>query len=417
MAARATRRISASEETRERRVRFEWAVAPRTIWLMAGVAALFVVTWIVLTQAMYVFILLFTGIVIAEGIRPLVEWLHARHLPRSLAVLLVYLGLVIILAGLGWLISGALVAQISVLSAHLPSYLRRVGDLVSTIRHAVGQNSLLSNALASLQSTLTGAAGGLFTRLLNVPLLLVRSLFSAFIVLVVAFFWLTGVEELEPLFVSVFPGHLQPRVRAMIADAGPRLGGYTRGVAIDMVVVGTLSGLAVWLLGVPYPLVLGVIAGLTELIPYFGPWIGGSVAVAVALLAGSPIIALIVAGVYLVIQEIEGHALVPFVMMRSVKINPFVVVIAVLLGTTLLGVAGGILAVPAAVLVDIILQQAIVPVARDAADDAPKRPYQRPWFWRRSADARSADAPPRRQSDRPLVGADEPDREGRAADA
>lgn len=150
----------------------------------------------------------------------------------------------------------------------------------------------------------------------------------------------------------------------LLGDMGYRLSGYVRGVAINMVVVGALSGAVDWLLGIPYAVLLGIVAGMTEIIPYFGPWISGGVAAIVALVAVSPIAALEVVVAYVLIQEVEGHVLIPFVMMRSVKLNPLTVVIAVLLGTELLGIIGGILAVPAAAVIEVVFMRAVVPAVR-----------------------------------------------------
>ena len=171
-------------------------------------------------------------------------------------------------------------------------------------------------------------------------------------------------QGLKPLVLSLFPEESRPAVADLLGDMGYRLSGYVRGVAINMVVVGALSGAVDWLLGIPYAVLLGIVAGMTEIIPYFGPWISGGVAAIVALVAVSPIAALEVVVAYVLIQEVEGHVLIPFVMMRSVKLNPLTVVIAVLLGTELLGIIGGILAVPAAAVIEVVFMRAVVPAVR-----------------------------------------------------
>ena len=113
-----------------------------------------------------------------------------------------------------------------------------------------------------------------------------------------------------------------------------------------MVIIGTLTGLGLALLGVPYALLLGLLAALTELLPYLGPWISGSVSVVFSLIAVGPLKAVEVVILFILIQEIEGNVVEPLVMSRAVRIDPLLVIVAVLIGLDLLGIIGAILAVP-----------------------------------------------------------------------
>jgi predicted PurR-regulated permease PerM len=178
---------------------------------------------------------------------------------------------------------------------------------------------------------------------------------------------------------------------------GIRLSGYVRGVGINMLVIGILSGGADWLLGIPYPTLLGIVAGLMEIIPYFGPWISGGIAAIVALVTISPIAALEVIVAYILIQQIEGHVLIPYVMMRTVKINPLTVVIAVLLGTELLGIIGGILALPVAAVVEVVIMRAILPALRRRVDHSHHVPHAQPAERPAESDRRSDQRDQRRE--------------------
>jgi predicted PurR-regulated permease PerM len=153
-------------------------------------------------------------------------------------------------------------------------------------------------------------------------------------------------------------------VQDVLDEVQRKIGWYLRGVAINSVVVGALSGAADWLIGAPYPLILGVLAGTTELIPYFGPWISGGVAVLVTLLTGQVVTALVIVVAYVLIQQIEGHVLIPYVMMRVVEVNPLIVVLSTLLGFMLLGLIGGILAVPAASIIHVLTVRVVAPAIR-----------------------------------------------------
>lgn len=153
-----------------------------------------------------------------------------------------------------------------------------------------------------------------------------------------------------------------------------QLGGYLRGVVINMTAIGALSGGGLALLGVPYPALLGVLAGLTETLPFIGPWIGGSPAVLIALLTLGPLKAGEVIVLYMVIQQIEGNTLVPFVMYRTVDLNPLTVIVAVIIGGALFGIVGAVLGVPLAVVIQVVVRDILVPAARRASQRVSPRP-------------------------------------------
>ena len=342
--------------------RWTVTITPRSIWLAAGVAALIIAVAVVLLKALSVVLLLFIGIILAEGIRPVVNWLQRRHVPRSLGVFLTYIGIVVVIAGLGYLLVQPVITQLMRLGNQLPQYATKIQDFLTRVERLAGNNPQIGQALGQVGGFVPGFA----SFLLQIPLLIGTFVFSIVIVATIAFFWLTGVEHLKPFVVSLFPGHLQAEVSDILSEMGHKIGGYLRGVVFNSLVIGILSGSADFLLRVPYPVLLGILAGFTELIPYFGPWISGGVAALIALIAVGPLAAVAVIGVYIVIQQIEGNVLVPLVMMRAVKLNPLTVVIAVLLGTEMVGIIGGILAVPAAVVVQVLIVRALAPAARHA---------------------------------------------------
>jgi predicted PurR-regulated permease PerM len=343
------------------------AITPRTVWLAVGLLALLAAVAVVLMKALFVFILIFIAIILAEGIRPAVEWQARHHVPRPLAVLLIYLGVAVVAAILVYILISPLLSQLTTLNRELPRYVQQVQSFFTRARQVISSSPELSRALDSLQASQGSLIGTLASLLLQIPYMIGTILFSSVVVAVMAFFWLTGIEHLKPFVVSLFPEERRAAALSVLAEMGEHIGGYVRGVVINMWVIGILSGVADWLLGIPYPVLLGILAGLTELIPYFGPWISGGVAALVALITLGPLAALEVVGVYVIIQEIEGHTLIPVVMMREVNLNPLTVVIAVLLGAELLGVIGGILAVPAAAVVKVLIVRVAAPAARHAS--------------------------------------------------
>src|SRR5262249_28421019 len=149
---------------------------------------------------------------------------------------------------------------------------------------------------------------------------------------------------------DLLPSARREQASAILSSMGRSLGGYVRGVLIAMVLIGLLTSVGLLILRVPYALVLGLLAGLTELIPYVGPWISGTAAVIVALVTTGPALALGVIVLFLVVQTVEGNAVQPLVMSRAVHLDPFLVLVAIVVGSELIGLWGAILAVPVAAL-------------------------------------------------------------------
>lgn len=347
-------------------------IQPRTLWLAAAVAVGLALAWIVVSNALNVLILLFMAVVVAEGLRPLVDWLARRRLPRPVAVLLLYLVGFLVLGLLGWLLVRPLRAELAAFVDHLPRYVAQAQRLVDDVQQAIGVDLHVGQLLGALPAQ----SQQLVAVLLRGPVVLVGAVSGALAILLVAFFWLTGTSGLQGFLVGLLPAAAQAPATATFDEVGDRLGGYLRGLVFNMVVIGVLSGVGLALLGVPYPLVLGVLAGLTEAIPIVGPLAGGSVAVVVALVTQDPLKAGEVALLYLAIQQIEGNTLVPLVMQRAVGLNPLAVVVALLLGGALLGVLGAVLAVPLAAVLQVLVLRVLAPLARRAAAERAPAPKQ-----------------------------------------
>lgn len=346
-----------------------WSVTitPRTIWLAVAVIVATALIIFVLSKALDAVLLFFIAIIVAEGIRPLVNGLGRLHVPRPLAVLLIYLAILVIFIGLVWLLIQPIITQAIAFSNQVPAYLNQLQGMIGRLQQATNQNPDIARLLSSLEPQATGQVGRVLPVLLSVPVTLVGGVFSVLVVLTMAFFWLTSTPQLKPFVLGLLPQRQQERTAAIFAELSHNIGGYVRGVVVNMCVIGLLTGAGLFLLGVPYALLLGLLAGLTELIPFLGPWISGSVAVLVALAAVDPLKALEVLILFEVIQQVEGNTLVPLVMSRAVKLNPLVVIVAVITGGALLGILGAVLAVPVAVVIQVLVLRVLAPVAQGTA--------------------------------------------------
>jgi predicted PurR-regulated permease PerM len=174
-----------------------------------------------------------------------------------------------------------------------------------------------------------------------------------------SFYWLTTRQPLLDLLMRLSPLHLRERTRTIWNDVETTLGAYVRGQAIMVLTIGVASFLGLMALRVDYALPLAVVAGLTEVVPIVGPIIGAVPAVLIAF-ADSPIKGLLVVGLYVVVQQLEANILVPKVMESNVGLNPLLVIIAIIAGSTLNGVVGALLAIPVAGALQVIAQHLLI---------------------------------------------------------
>jgi len=190
---------------------------------------------------------------------------------------------------------------------------------------------------------------------------------SVVTVLTVVYLWIVEHARIQRYALAFVPQERRARARDVWNQIETRLGYWVRGQLILMGAMGLATTVAYTLLGVPGPLLLGLIAALTEAIPLVGPLLGAIPAIIVAATV-SPQLALLVAGVYVVLQFLEGNLLVPIVIRNTVGISPFIVILSLLIGGAAGGLLGALFAVPIAAAIEVAiegLQSREVPVAQD----------------------------------------------------
>ena len=251
--------------------------------------------------------------------------------------------------------------------AALPQFLDQAREWAATLRPAALSQAVLSVVDLASRSLPTDAPEG--EEIVAVGVTVAGAVMSLLTLLTVVFFWLTEHARLQRYALAFLPAWRRRRAREIWNQVESRLGRWVRAQLILMGALGVGTGIAYTLLGVPAATLLALLAALAEAIPIVGPLLGAIPAVLVAATV-SPELAVIVAGVYLVLQLIEGHVLVPLVMRNTVGISPFLVILSVLAGATAGGFVGALLAVPIAATAEILLeglQAREVPVAQDPA--------------------------------------------------
>lgn len=319
-----------------------------------------------------VLLLVFVAVILASGLQPVISWMRG-HAPigRGPAILVVYGVFLAVVVGMALFVLPAAISQFVRTLDSLPPFFDRARAWAADIRptglsHGV---SALIDGAADLLRPGGGPSNG---QVVQVGLTLAEGVTSILTLLTVVYFWLTEHARLQRYALAFVPAHRRAGARDVWNQSETRLGMWVRGQLILMSALGVATSIAYTLLGVPSAVLLGLIAALAEGIPIVGPLLGAIPAILLAATV-SPQLALEVAGVYLVLQIIEGNVLVPIVMRNTVGISPFLVILSILVGAAAGGFVGALLAVPIAATAEVVLeglQARDVPVAQDptAAD-------------------------------------------------
>jgi predicted PurR-regulated permease PerM len=315
-----------------------------------------------------VLFLMLMAIILAAGLQPFIAWLRG-HLPlgRGPAILLVYGVFLVVVVAMALLVVPAAVAQFDRTVASLPPFFERAREWAATLRPATlarTVESLIDAAARTLKAPDGTPSTG---QVVQLGLTLAEVLATVLTLLTVVYFWLTEHARLQRYVLAFVPQGRRRRARDVWNAAETRLGMWVRGQLILMSSIGIATGVAYTLLGLPSAVLLGLLAALAEAVPIVGPLLGAIPAVLVAATI-SPQLAIAVAGVYLVLQLIEGNILVPLVMRNTTGISPFLVIMSVLVGGAVGGFVGALIAVPIAAAGEVLiegLQAREVPVAQD----------------------------------------------------
>jgi len=308
--------------------------------------------WIIYLIRDVVAILFFT-IILVSILEPTVNWLRAKKIPKTLSVIIVYLCLVALFALVIVLIVPPIADQTSQLSENFPQYWVKIQQDYSNLTDFFGRYGItqgIENSLENFKLQLPDSSG-IFSRVGD----FLSAIVSLFVILVITFYILVQESAIKRILRSLLPGKSIPYAIQLVNRIQKKLGLWLRGQLILGFLIFLLVYLGLTLLKVKYALILAIIAGLLEFIPYLGPLISGFLAVLLTLFQ-SPLKALLVLILYLAIQTIENHVLVPKVMQKTVGLNPVISIFALLIGAKLGGIIGLILAIPTVTVLSVFIQ-------------------------------------------------------------
>jgi len=301
-----------------------------------------------------IILMLFVVLILVSAIYPLADWFQSKKIPRWVGVLVIYLIFFGVFSLIIILLIPPIIKEISQLASEFPSSWTKIMSDFTSLGIYSAENSLPKNIQSSLNTlnlTLGRAATGVFSALGGI----FGGIFSFFIILVITFYMVVEKDALKGILRSAVPAQYQPYLTRLFNRLQKKLGGWVRGQLILCLIIGIMVYLGLLILGVNYALVLGLFSAITEFIPYFGPIIGSIPAVFIAF-SESPLLALFVIILFVVVNQLENHIIIPKLMQRVTGLNPVISIVALLIGAKVAGFIGIILAIPVATSISVFLE-------------------------------------------------------------
>ena len=330
---------------------------------IAGLVLILAVAYLLRRQLLAVLSPALLAIAIAYILNPVAIWLEQRRLSRTMAVLLIFLVFFgFSLACLGRFVP-MFVEEVNSLVKRIPQYIEQVQGLLDKFYLATDRLNLPLAIVEALEASLSTIEERLLAALARIPEVTVnvaRGVFTSFLFVVLSFYFLRDFELVKDSLYYIIPRKGRARARKILHEVDSSLGNYIRGQLILALVVGALTYLSLLLLGVEFALIWGIFAGITNTIPYFGPFLGAVPAVFMALLA-SPALALKTILVFVIIQQTESNFISPYVLGKTMGLHPLVVLLALLAGGQFFGIWGLVAAVPAVAVARIVIRNLALP--------------------------------------------------------
>jgi len=293
-----------------------------------------------------ILLLLFISMIIVSAIDPVVDRLQRKKIPRALTVIVLYVFLLSLVGFTIFLLVPPLTAEMEGLGKSFPQLIEKLSGYFQAVRNFAVDHNLEQNVadfMSTAASRISQAGANIFTGTIT----FLGGIFEFIIILSIAFYMTVQEKGTKKFFASILPEDHKEYVMDLVERIEYKMGRWLQGQILLMLLVFGLDYLGLLAIGAPYALILALIAGILEIIPYIGPIVSAVIAVVFSLLHG-PVTALLVLALFAGVQQLEGYVLTPLVMRRAVGLNPVVVIVALLVGAKLAGVVGVIVSVPIA---------------------------------------------------------------------
>lgn len=318
-------------------------------------AALIVLAIIFLYLVRDIVVLLFLAVVIVAAIDPAVDWFQRKNISRSIGTLLIYLILILVLGLAISFVIPNITSQLYDFSKNFDNYVdggspMENSNVVGGLLNFSNINDTFQKIANSTSNSFSQVTGRVFSTTVSV----FSGLISAIVVFSLAFYMSVEENGIKKFIVSIVPQKHKEYAADLTDRAKVRMGKWMLGQLALAIIVFALDYIGLTLIGIPYALVLALLAGVFEIIPYVGPIVSAIPGIIIGFLI-SPIKGILAFLVYLLVQQLENNVIVPQIMKKAVGLNPVATIAAILIGFQLLGPLGAIIAVPAATAISLFV--------------------------------------------------------------
>ena len=339
-------------------------VIPRGIQLVLLLVALLAL-WVAARAARHVVEIIVVASFLALVLNPFVELLGRRGVRRSIAIPLAYISLLVVLAGIGVALAQPITNQVDAFQHNFPQLVREANHRLNSIQHFFNKHGIHiqlrkqgHTALDTIQAKVLKSSSSILSFTTSLLKTAANAAISLVLIFVMSVYLLIYARQIGALVRHWLPdadGTPEDDYPARVQRA---VGGYLRGQLLFSVVMGTTAGFSLWIFGVlgifpdgrTYAFAFGAFFGVMELVPFIGPVLGAIPPIVVALFH-NPLTALWVVLLFIVLQQLEGHVVAPQIFSHALRINPLLVIIALLFGDAIYGIIGALMALPVAAVI------------------------------------------------------------------
>ncbi len=317
-------------------------------WSLVGIALVTYGLWRVAALLRFFVIALALAVLIVIVLEPAVSRLERRRVPRVLATVIVFLAVLVPGALALWALGGVLFSQIRSFADQAPALVAELDTVTEALWDRADEFGIPLPAespeawVEENREQLIDSAVTLVTAAMRITAFVLASLVGP----VVAFYILAELPRIRRSVLNLLPLERRDRVLEGLRIVGQSVGAFFRGQLVIAFLVGVLSTVGLLILGVPYAVLIGTIAGVTNLVPFLGPIVGSVPGILLGWFAGGPALGLWVLLLFVGIQQFESHVMSPLILGATVRLRPVAVVIGMLAGAAAAGLLGMILAVP-----------------------------------------------------------------------
>ncbi|MPZ70046.1 MAG: AI-2E family transporter [Actinobacteria bacterium] len=312
----------------------------------------------------HILLLVFVAAFLAVGLDPAVRRLEKMGMRRGIAISVIFLGALAFIVGFIAAVIPPLVEQIAEFASNLPNYVRDLAENNPRIREWINSNDIPAK-LQSAVSDIPKIIGGSLGNVVGIAGSVLSALFNGLTVMILTIYFLSSLSHIREGSLKLVPKSRREKVKDLLDPILEKIGGYIAGQLSVALLAGILAFVFLAIAGVPFPVALALWVAISALIPMVGATLGAIPAVIVAFFTSTGLgIATLI--YFIIYQQIENYVIAPRIMTRAVDISPAAVLLSALIGGSLLGFVGALMAIPTAASLKLIFQEIVLPRAEEA---------------------------------------------------